>query len=141
MPLAVVRTAAAPPLTPGRFTRADVDLAEFDAAAADLHLVVGAALEVEAVGLQPDQVAAAVGARPPQRRHRRVLLGVLLGIEVAGQPDAADHQFADLAERDRVAVLVDDGQVPAGQRQPDADRARRRPAAPAHATTVASVGP
>ncbi len=62
MPLAVRRTAAAPPLTPGRFTKRGVHLAELDATAADLDLVVGPADEVQAVGFQPHQVAAAVRA-------------------------------------------------------------------------------
>ncbi|CDP88027.1 hypothetical protein BN975_03859 [Mycolicibacterium farcinogenes] len=99
-----------------------VDLAQFDAAPADLDLIVGAPLEVQAVGLQTHQVAAAVGAVPAERRHGRVLLGVLLGVEVAGQAHSADHEFADLADGHRHAVLVDHRQVPAGQRQADADR-------------------
>ena len=98
-----------------------VDLAEFDPSTADLDLVVGASHEVEAVVFEPDQVTAAVGAAPRQRRECAVLLGVLLRVEVAGQPDPADHQLADLADGHRVPGGVDDGQVPAGQRQPDAD--------------------
>ena len=49
-------------------------------------------------------------------------VGVLLRIQIPGQPDAADHQFTRLADADGRAVLVDDGQIPARQRQPDADR-------------------
>ena len=50
--------------------------------------------EDQALVVVPDQVAAAVGALPAQGRHRRVLLGVLGRVEVAGQPDAADDQLA-----------------------------------------------
>ena len=99
-----------------------VDLTELDTSTADLDLVVGAAAEEQALAIQPHQVAAAVGAPPAQRRHRRVLFGVLVRVEVAGQTDAADHQLADPTDGHRLAVLVDDGQVPAGQRQADADR-------------------
>ena len=65
-PPAVLRTAAAAPATPGRRQQRRVDLAELDAPAAELDLVVGAADEDQALGLEPDQVAAAVGALPAQ---------------------------------------------------------------------------
>ena len=106
----------------GQVHQSGVDLAEFDAATADLDLVVGPALEVQPVGFPPHQVAAAVGAVPAQRRHRRILFGVLRRVEVAGQAQSADHQFADPAEFHRSAGAVDDNQIPAVQRQPDADR-------------------
>ena len=99
-----------------------VHLTELDAAAADLDLVVGATDEIQPVGLQPDQVAAAVGAAPGKRRHRGVLLGVLVGIEVARQPHPADDELADLPEVHRPAVGADDRQIPPGQGQADADR-------------------
>ena len=60
-----------------------VDFAEFDPASADFDLVVGAAQKEEALGLEPDEVAAAIGPLPPDRRHRRVLLDVLLRVEIA----------------------------------------------------------
>ena len=107
----------------GKVHQRRVDLAEFNAAATDFHLIVGAALEVQTLGFQPYQIARTVGATPAQRRHRRVLLGVLVRIQVTRQSDAADHQFAHSAEFHRGAGVVDDGQVPAGQGQPDADRA------------------
>ena len=53
--------------TPGRAMQRRVDLAELDPPAAELDLVVGAALEDQAAGLEPDQVAAAVGAVPAER--------------------------------------------------------------------------
>ncbi len=106
----------------GKVHQRRVHLAEFDPAPADLHLIVGPALEVQAVGLESHQIPAAVGPRPTQRRHRGVLLGVFLRIEVPGQPDAADHQLPDLARCDRFTGGVDHGQIPARQRQPDADR-------------------
>jgi hypothetical protein len=68
-------------------------------------------------------VAAAVGAVPAHRGQRRELRGVLLGVQVAGQAHPADDQLAGLAHADRVAVRADHGQLPAGQRQPDPDRA------------------
>ena len=102
-----------------------VDLAELDPTAPQLHLVVGAAAEQQAGAVEADQVAAAVGALPAQARERRVLLGVLLRVEVAGQPDTADDQLARLPRRHGVAGGVDDSEVPAVQRQPDAHRPRR----------------
>ncbi len=118
-----------------------VDFAQFDAATADLDLIVGAAAEDQAFAFQPHQVAAAVGAPPAQRRHRRVLLGVLGLVEVAGQPHAADHQLTDLAVGHRLAVPVDDGQVPARQRADRCAPGSSPSSRAAHATTVASVGP
>ena len=123
MPLAVRRTAAAPPADPGQVHQRRIDLAELDPPPADLDLIVGAALEVQAVGLQPHQIAAAVCAVPAEASGiGSVLLGVLLRVEVAGQSDAADHQFTGLAVAHRLARSVDDGQIPPGQRKPDADR-------------------
>ncbi len=106
----------------GQVHQRGVHLAQFDPPTADLDLVVGAAAEDQAVGLEPHQVTAAVRAVPAQRGHRRVLLGILVRVQIAGQAHPADHQFTHLADADRHPVLVDDGQVPARQRQPDADR-------------------
>ena len=82
---------------PGQRRQRGLDLAELDAAAADLDLVVGAAVEHQPGVVERHEVAGAVGALPAQRRQRRVLLGVLVGVEVAGQPDAADDQLAGVA--------------------------------------------
>ncbi len=71
-----------------------VDLTELDPPSADLDLVVGAAEEEQPRLLVAHQVAAAVCALPTEGRHRRVLLGVLDRIEVAGQADPADDQLA-----------------------------------------------
>ena len=100
-----------------------VDLAQLDATAPDLDLIVGAAAEDQALAFQPHQIAAAVGAPPAQRRHRRVLLGVFGLVEVSGQAHATDHQLAHFTVVHRLALAVDDGQVPARQRQTDAHRA------------------
>jgi len=70
----------------------------------------------------PDQVTAPIGALPAQRLQGRVLLGVLGRVEVAGQPDTADDQLARLALGDALPLRVDDGEVPAVERQPDAHR-------------------
>ena len=83
-----------------------VDLAELDPASADLDLVIGATLEQQALGLEAHQVARAVGPLPAQRGQRRVLLGVLGGVQVAGEADAGDDQFAGLALADGRAVGV-----------------------------------
>ena len=90
-----------------------------EAAAADLDLVVDAAVEVQAVGLESDHVAGAVGALPAQGLHGRVLLGVLLGVQVSRQADSADHQLAGLPVAHRIARRIDHREVPAVQRQPD----------------------
>ena len=85
-----------------------LDFAELDAPSADLDLVVHPPDEVEAVGLQADVVAGAVGAFPPHRGHGGIFFGVFFGVEVAGQAHAADHEFADLAFGDGAVMLVDD---------------------------------
>ena len=97
-----------------------LDLAELDPAAADLHLVVGAALEDETLALEADEVARSVGPLPPQRRHRRVLLGILGGVEIPGEPHSPDDQLADLALGDGLPLAVDDRERPAVEREPDA---------------------
>ena len=107
----------------GEVHQSRVDLTEFDPASTDLHLIVGSALEVQAVGLKAHQITTAVGAVPAQGGHRRVLLGIFSGVEVARQTYPTDYQFADPAVFDGDARVVDNGQIPAGQRAPDADRA------------------
>ena len=97
-----------------------LDLAELDAAAADLDLVVGAALEDQSLGVVAHQIAGAVRAIPAERGHRRELLEVFRGIEVAREADAADDELADLAGRDRPVVGADHGERPAVERQADA---------------------
>ncbi len=99
-----------------------VHLAELDAAPTDLDLIVRAALEEQALELEPHQIATAIGAVPAETRHRRVLLGVLGGIEIPREPDAADHQFADLPDGNRLFVGTDHRQIPAVERQSDAHR-------------------
>ena len=123
-PEPVRRTAAAAPVTPGDGEQGTVHLTELDAAAAQLDLVVGAADEQQPRGLVPHQVAAPVGPLPAERRHRRVLLRVLDGVEVAGQPDTTDDQLAHVAVSHRLQVRADDGQVPPVERQPDPYRRR-----------------
>ena len=104
-----------------------VHLAELDAAAAELHLVVGAADEQQALRLEDHEVTGAVGTLPAEGGHGGVLLGVLGRVEVAGQADAADDQLARLAlGHGQRGLRVDDGQVPAVQGQADADRAETR---------------
>ena len=102
-----------------------VDFTQLDPAAAELDLLIGAALENEALGFVPDQVAGAVGARPAQGRHGGVFLRVLDRVKVPGQPHAADDQFAHRAFGDGQRIGVDDGEVPAVQRQADPDGAGR----------------
>ena len=102
-----------------------VDFAELDPAAAELDLLIGAALENEAFCFVPDEVAGAVGARPAQGRHGGIFFRVLDRVKVPGQPDAADDQFAHRAFGDGQRIGVDDGEVPAVQRQADPDGAGR----------------
>ncbi len=99
-----------------------VDLAELDAPAADLHLVVGPPVEHQALAVEPHDVAAAVGAVPAQGGHRGIHLCVLGRVEVAGQPDSSDDQLTRLAVGDALPLRVDDGEVPAVERQADAHR-------------------
>ena len=93
-----------------------VDLAELDASAAELDLIVGAALEQQTFELEFDQVTTAVGAVPPERRHWRVLLGVLRRVQVACESDSADDELTDLADGNWLAGSVDDGEIPAVER-------------------------
>ena len=100
-----------------------VDFAEFDPAAAQLDLFIGASDEDQARGFVADQVAGAVGAVPREGRHGGVFFRVLLRVEVAGQADASDDEFADFALADGNVVGVDHSEVPAVEGQPDPDRA------------------
>ncbi len=103
----------------GQGLQRGVDLTELDAPTPDLDLVVGAAHEEQALGLVPDEVAAAVRPPPPQRGHGGELLGVLDRVEVAGQADATDDELTDLALVDRLEVAVDHRQVPTVEGQAD----------------------
>ncbi len=124
----------------GQILQGIVDLAELDAAPADLDLVVGAALEEESRAVEYDEVAAAVSAVPAEGRHGRVFLGVLRRVQVAGKPDTADHELTGLSFGNGVALGIDDREIPAVEWQTDTDRTGASMMA-AHATTVASVGP
>ena len=90
-----------------------VELAELDPAPADLDLVVGTAGEDQPGRVVAHDVAGAVRALPAERRQRGVRRGVLDRVEVAGEADAADDQLARLPLGDRVALGVDDREVPA----------------------------
>ena len=101
-----------------------VDLAQLDAATAELDLLVGAAHEQQSLPVPDHEVAGAVGAVPAEGGQRGVLLGVLGGVEVARQPHAADDQLAGLSLRHGdTGGGVHDREVPAVQRQADAHRA------------------
>ena len=107
----------------------------------ELDLVVSAADELQAVDRLADDVTGAVCALPAQCRQRRVALGVERGVEVAAEPDAADHELARLAERARgrrdsstTATSQPSSGQPIVTGSPGADGRRRL-------TTVASVGP
>ena len=97
-----------------------LDLAELDAATSHLHLVVGSTLEDQAGAVELHQVSAAVGAIPAQAGERGVLLGVLRGVEVAGEPHSPDDEFAHLAVGDRAAIGIDHGERPAVEWEADA---------------------
>ena len=112
------------PRDAGEVLQGGFDLAQFDTASADFHLVIGAALEEEPGRLEDDEVTGAVRAVPAERRHGCVLLGILRGVEVAGEADAADDELPDAALGDRLTVAIDDREHPAVERQADADGAR-----------------
>ncbi len=106
----------------GQVLQRVVDLAEFDAAATDLDLVVGAPLEQQAGAVERHEITAAVGAVPAESGHGSILLGVLRRIEVAREADTADDEFTGRALLDGVAVGVHDGEIPSVEGQADADR-------------------
>ena len=103
-----------------------LDLAELDAAAANLHLVVDAPHEVQAVLFEAHVVARAVCALPRHGLERRVLFGVLDRVEVARETHTGDDELAHLAHLYRKSLGIHDRQVPAAQRLPDAHRAARQ---------------
>ena len=105
------------------------DLADLDPLAQDLDLAVGTT--------EADQLSGGVyvgkvtGAKPSCGGEAREsdagksLRRLLLLVEVLeGHPVAADPELADLAVRERSAVLVDDGHLGAGERSADGHRGR-----------------
>ena len=99
-----------------------LDLAELDAATAELDLIVGAADEHETLALETHDIAGAVGTLPSESHHRGELLGIFRGIEVPCEAHTADDQLADLTLPHGIARAIDDGEIPALERQPDANR-------------------
>ena len=106
----------------GKLLQRRLHLTELDPPAADLDLVVGATLEDETLRVEPDEIAGTIGPIPAERRHRRVLLEILRGVQVTCEPHAPDDQLADVAGVHAAPVRVHDGERPAVQRQADADR-------------------
>ncbi len=102
-----------------------LDLAEFDAVAADLDLAVDPAEVFEgAVGELARQVAGAVepGAGRAERvRDEALRREVGAALVAAGQPDAAEVQLAGNTLGHRVPVAVQDVGVGVGQRDADGD--------------------
>ncbi|MDH6113258.1 hypothetical protein P3T34_005473 [Kitasatospora sp. MAP12-44] len=107
---------------PGQRLQRGVDLAQLDPAAGQLDLLVGAADEDQAGRIGLHQVATAVDPGAAQPGVRAELLGVLGRVQVARGADAADQQLAGLVPGDRLALAVDDGDLPAGQRRADPHR-------------------
>ena len=100
-----------------------LDLTELHPVTPDLHLGVRPADVGEPLGVGPDQVATAVRPAPSQCGERTEGRRVLLRVEVARRPDPGDDELPDLAGPHGMSPLgVDDGELPPGQRQPDADR-------------------
>ena len=100
-----------------------VDLAELDAPAAELDLVVGAAAEEQARGVVHDQVAAAVGAVPAQRGHRRRTSRRPWPGRGSGPGPTPPMISSPVSPSgDGLPGGVDDGEVPAVERQADPDR-------------------
>src|ERR1051326_4695581 len=97
------------------------DLAEFDAMAAKLYLVIEAAKKLDAaIRQKPSQIAGAVKpfSRVGQEWIGDELLGGKLGaIEItAGDTSAADEEFARDADRDRLHEFIDDVNAGIGDR-------------------------
>ena len=102
------------------------DLAEFDTEAADLDLVVDAAVEDDVAGLvQADRVAGAIqhGIVDAAERVGDELLGGQFGAAMIAlcHAGAADQQFALLADPRRTHLLVDDVGGVVGDRPADGD--------------------
>ena len=107
-----------------------LDLAELDAEAAHLDLLIGPPEELQrAVLPAADHVAGAV--EPPARRrsesvHEESLRGQLRPAEVAaGDARAADEELAGHADRHRLARRVEHVEPGVGDRPPDRDGAPR----------------
>ena len=112
------------------FAEARLDLAQLDAEAAQLDLVVGAAAEIEgAVGPPAHPIAGAIeAAGAGHRRRERVgdeALGVQLGAAeiAAGDAEAADVQLTDDADGHRLAGGVQDVELGVGDGIADGDGA------------------
>lgn len=100
------------------------DLVELHPEAAQLHLVVGAAGELDgAVGVPVGEVAGAEEPPTAVRVPGEALLGQVRPVQVAARHlDAADGQFADLAHAQFGAVAAEDPVLGAVGRGADGDR-------------------
>ena len=85
------------------FAQLSIDLAELDAAAADLDLIVAPSDELKSLDRLAHDVASAIGALPAHGWKACESLGVERRVEVPGEPDTGDHELSGLAERDRLA--------------------------------------
>src|SRR5581483_7698614 len=97
---------------PALRTQYDLDLAELDAQAAQLHLPVGAAEELD-LAVRPPAGHIACGVKPCARRTEGVGHEPFRGqrgapVVAAGDLDAADMQLADGADRYLAQVGVED---------------------------------
>ncbi len=110
-----------------------LDLLQLDAHAADLHLVVGAAEELQgAVALPADQVAGAVEAFAgrAERVGDEVVGGAARVVDVAAaEVDPARVQLARHADRDGLEPVVQDVEPGVGVGPADGDGAADRPGA------------
>ncbi len=98
-----------------------LDLAEFDAEAADLDLLVDAAEVFEvAVGEAAGQIAGAVQAPAVERVGHEALRGQLGAVEIAvGDAGAGDVHLAGDADRHRLAVRIEQVDPKVGDRHAD----------------------
>jgi len=130
----------------GMMRQRRLDLAEFDAKAAYLDLVVDAATKGEiAIAIQSDSVAGAI-------QHRVAVFGAegigdeffrgeFVALEIAARDaGTADQQFAFDAGTDQFKRVIDDIAGVIGDRLADRDWLSRHTSETV-ATTVASVGP
>ena len=122
-PTALVRPAdGGHRVQPAGLAQRGLHLAELDALAEDLHLMVAAPEEGELAAVlrrAPDPVAGAVVDRVATRRHDERLRGALGVTPVAERHlRPGDQQLADLARRHLVQVVADDAGVMSGRGWP-----------------------
>ena len=104
----------------GKRCHIGINFTELDASTADFHLIINAAHKVEAIFFQTNVVTGTISAGPTNRLQWRILLAVFFWIKVACKTHTTDDQFADLADSDRFAGIVDNNKIPTSKWQTNA---------------------